>query len=94
MPDAACASAWGLSRARQHIAVVEEELLALCDGLGHLEIQDVDRIAEIKRRAIRLADAVLAASSTSEMLYRSQWSRSGLSECIHVTVDGHHLMPV
>ena len=23
---------------------------------------------------------------------RSQWSRSGLSECIHVAVDGHHLM--
>ena len=25
---------------------------------------------------------------------RSQWSRSGLSECNHVAVDGHHLMPV
>ena len=35
----------------------------------------------------------MAASSTSEMLYRSQWSRSGLSKCIHVAVDGHHLMP-
>ena len=38
--------------------------------------------------------AGLAASSTSEMLCRSQWSRSGLSECNHVAVDGHHLMPV
>ena len=34
------------------------------------------------------------ASSTSEMLCRSQWSRSVLSECIHVAVVGHHLMPV
>ena len=42
----------------------------------------------------RVTGPVLAASSTSEMLYRSQWSRSGLSECIHVAVDGHHLMPV
>ena len=42
----------------------------------------------------RVTGPVLAASSTSEMLYRSQWSRSGLSECIHVTVVGHHLMPV
>ena len=42
----------------------------------------------------RITGPVLAASSTSEMLYRSQWSRSGLSECIHVAVDGHHLMPV
>ena len=32
---------------------------------------------------------VLAASSTSEMLCRSQWSRSaGLSECNHVAVAG------
>ena len=36
----------------------------------------------------------VSVSSTSEMLYRSQWSRSGLSECIHVAVVGHHLMPV
>ena len=42
----------------------------------------------------RVTGPVLAASSTSEMLYRSQWSRSGLSECIHVAVVGHHLMPV
>ena len=42
----------------------------------------------------RVTGPVLAASSTSEMLYRSQWSRSGLSECIHVTVVGHHLKPV
>ena len=42
----------------------------------------------------RVTGPVLAASSTSEMLCRSQWSRSGLSECIHVAVDGHHLMPV
>ena len=34
------------------------------------------------------------ASSTSEMHCRSQWSRSGLSECNHVAVDGHHLMSV
>ena len=33
--------------------------------------------------------AGLAASSTSEMLCRSQWSRSaGLSECNHVAVAG------
>ena len=42
----------------------------------------------------RVTGPVLAASSTSEMHCRSQWSRSGLSECIHVAVDGHHLMPV
>ena len=32
--------------------------------------------------SVCVAGPVLAASSTSEMLYRSQWSRSGLSECI------------
>ena len=42
----------------------------------------------------RVTGPVLAASSTSEMHCRSQWSRSGLSECIHVAVVGHHLMPV
>ena len=42
----------------------------------------------------RLTGPVLAASSTSEMLCRPQWSRSGLSECNHVTVAGHHLIPV
>ena len=31
----------------------------------------------------RVTGPVLAASSTSEMLCRPQWSRSGLSECIH-----------
>ena len=39
----------------------------------------------------RVTGPVLAASSTSEMHCRSQWSRSGLSECNHVAVDGHHL---
>ena len=42
----------------------------------------------------RVTGPVLAASSTSEMHCRSQWSRSGLSECIHLAVVGHHLMPV
>ena len=56
-------------------------------------------LARSRRRAraaatSRVTGPVLAASSTSEMLYRSQWSRSGLSECIHVTVVGHHLKPV
>ena len=56
-------------------------------------------VVEERRRAraaatSRVTGPVLAASSTSEMLYRSQWSRSGLSECIHVTVVGHHLKPV
>ena len=56
-------------------------------------------LARSRRRAraaatSRVTGPVLAASSTSEMLCRSQWSRSGLSECNHVAVDGHHLMPV
>ena len=56
-------------------------------------------LARSRRRAraaatSRVTGPVLAASSTSEMHCRSQWSRSGLSECIHVAVDGHHLMPV
>ena len=56
-------------------------------------------LARSRRRAraaatSRVTGPVLAASSTSEMHCRSQWSRSGLSECNHVAVDGHHLMPV
>ena len=56
-------------------------------------------LARSRRRAraaatSRVTGPVLAASSTSEMHCRSQWSRSGLSECIHVAVVGHHLMPV
>ena len=56
-------------------------------------------LARSRRRAraaatSRVTGPVLAASSTSEMHSRSQWSRSGLSECNHVAVDGHHLMPV
>ena len=52
-------------------------------------------MVEERRRARAACDLeVLAASSTSEMLCRSQWSRSGLSECNHVAADGHHLMPV
>ena len=55
-------------------------------------------LARSRRRAraaatSRVTGPVLAASSTSEMLYRSQWSRSGLSKCIHVAVVGHHLKP-
>ena len=37
------------------------------------------------------------SSDTALDLYlrsSSQWSRSGLSECNHVTVAGHHLIPV
>ena len=56
-------------------------------------------LARSRRRAraaatSRVTGPVLAASSTSEMHCRSQWSRNGLSECNYVAVDGHHLMPV
>ena len=56
-------------------------------------------LARSRRRAraaatSRVTGPVLAASSTSEMHCRSQWSRSGLSECIHVACRGHHLMSV
>ena len=60
---------------------------------------DCHRVTRSRRRAraavtSRVTGPVLAASSTSEMHCRSQWSRSGLSECNHVAVVGHHLMPV
>ena len=57
-------------------------------------------LARSRRRAraaatSRVTGPVLAASSTSEMLYRSQWSRSGLSECIHVWREaGQGVAPV
>ena len=72
----------------------------------HHDVEDVCRsdrraagVGEESAQGARSCDlegnrAGLAASSTSEMLCRSQWSRSGLSECNHVAVDGHHLMPV
>ena len=72
----------------------------------HHDVEDVCRsdrraagVGEESAQGARSCDlegnrAGLAASSTSEMLCRSQWSRSGLSECIHVAVVGHHLMPV
>ena len=62
----------------------------------HHDVEDVCRsdrraagVGEESAQGARSCDlegnrAGLAASSTSEMLCRSQWSRSGLSECIHI----------
>ena len=67
--------------------------------MGGFEVKDPKLVKEVndaQRHTIctarRLAIVEFAASSKKNR--RSQWSRSGLSECNHVACRGHHLMSV